>query len=90
MREIWIRVADHPDYEISNCGEIRYRGTDVLVRPTINRGYYRVKIDGERFYIHQLMMWSFYPDVYSRHYIKHIDGNKLNNCLSNLKYAGSN
>ena len=89
MYIVWVVIPGHSDYEISNAGEIRYKETDILVRPTLNRGYYRVKIDGERFYIHQLMMWSFHPDVYSKRYIKHIDGNKLNNCLSNLKYAGS-
>jgi len=88
MYEVWVNIPGHPDYEISNTGKIRYSNTDILVKPTINRGYYRVRLDGERYYIHQLMMLSFYPDVCSSRYIKHIDGDKSNNCLSNLRFAG--
>ena len=88
MYEVWVQIPGHPDYEISNVGEIRHSGPDILVKPTVNRGYLRVRINGERYYIHQLMMLSFYPDVCSSRYIKHIDGDKSNNRLSNLRYAG--
>jgi len=88
MYEVWVNIPGHPDYEISNAGEIRHSGTDILVKPTVNRGYLRVRINGERYYIHQLMMLSFYPDVCSSRYIKHIDGDKTNNRLSNLRFAG--
>lgn len=88
MYEVWVNIPGHPDYAISNTGKIRYSNTDILVKPTINRGYYRVRLDGERYYIHKLMMLSFYPDVCSSRYIKHIDGDKSNNCLSNLRFAG--
>ena len=88
MDEFWVSIPNHPDYEINNYGDIRYCNTEILVRPTVNRGYFRVRLDGKRFYIHQLMMLSFYPDEQNNHYIKHIDGDKSNNCLSNLCFAG--
>ena len=88
MDEFWVNIPNHPDYEINNYGDIRYRDTEILVRPTVNRGYFRVRLDGKRYYVHQLMMLSFYPDEQNGHYIKHIDGDKSNNCLSNLCFAG--
>lgn len=89
MDEFWVNIPNHPDYEINNYGDIRYCDAEILVRPTVNRGYFRVRLDGKRYYVHQLMMLSFYPDEQNGHYIKHIDGDKSNNCLSNLCFAGS-
>lgn len=88
MDEFWVNIPNHPDYEINNYGDIRYCDTEILVRPTVNRGYFRVRLDGKRYYVHQLMMLSFCPDEQNGHYIKHIDGDKSNNCLSNLCFAG--
>ena len=88
MDEIWVKIPGHYDYEINNYGDIRYIDTELLVRPTVNRGYLRVRLNGKRYYVHQLMMLSFYPDANNDHYIKHIDGDKMNNCLSNLCFAG--
>ena len=88
MDEFWVNIPNHPDYEINNYGNIRYCHTEILVRPTVNRGYFRVRLDGKRYYVHQLMMLSFYPDEQNDHYIKHIDGDKSNNCLSNLCFDG--
>ena len=88
MDEFWVNIPNHPDYEINNYGDIRYCDTEIMVRLTVNRGYFRVRLDGKRYYVHQLMMLSFYPDEQNGHYIKHIDGDKSNNCLSNLCFAG--
>ena len=69
MDEFWVSIPNHPDYEINNYGDIRYCDTEILVRPTVNRGYFRVRLDGKRYYVHQLMMLSFYPDDQNGHYI---------------------
>ena len=87
MGELWVTIPDHQDFEINTYGEVRYKGTDILVKPSMNRGYYRVRLDGNRYYIHKLMMQSFHPDEDDSRYVKHIDGDKTNNCLWNLRYA---
>ena len=91
MREVvWVEIPGHPDYLIDNYGNVRLLRTNKVIRPMMNRGYFRVCIDGKRYYIHKLMMMSFYPEIQSDRYIKHIDGDKTNNCLWNLRYTGPN
>lgn len=91
MREVvWVEIPGHPDYLIDNYGNVRFLRTNKVIRPMMNRGYFRVFIDGKRYYVHKLMMISFYPEMQSDRYIKHIDGDKTNNCLWNLRYSGPN
>ena len=88
MRDtVWVTIPGHPDYQISNYGEVLNLRTDKLLKPYINSGYFRLRIDGIKYYVHKLMMLSFYPDEDSSGYITHIDGDRLNNCLWNLDYA---
>lgn len=89
MREVvWVEIPGHPDYLIDNYGNVRFLRTNKVIRPMMNRGYFRVCIDSKRYYVHKLMMISFYPEIQTDRYIKHIDGDKTNNCLWNLRYAG--
>lgn len=55
-------------------------------------GYYRLKIitnDNEKvsMFIHRLMALTFLPNPENKEEVNHIDGNKLNNNLSNLEWV---
>ena len=90
MREVvWVEIPGHPDYLINNYGEVLNLRTDKLVKPYINSGYLRFRMDGGKYYVHKVMMDAFYPDENNEGYITHIDGNRLNNCLWNLDYKTS-
>lgn len=89
MREIWLDIRDHPNYEVSNVGRVRNKKTNRLLKPVINRegGYYRVSLNGIRYYIHRLVADAFFDGDHRDMDVNHIDGDRLNNNLSNLEWC---
>lgn len=49
-----------------------------------NRGYQRIKVDGERYQAHRVA-WLIYYGVWPSGQIDHIDNNRINNAISNLR-----
>ena len=61
----------------------------------MHNGYYRVTLHkndgskGDQFYVHHLVLLAFVgerPEAGGEH-IRHLDGNRTNNHLTNLKYG---
>lgn len=93
-REIWKDVVEYEGlYEISNLGNFRRHSsiTSNTARSThINRlGYAYVCLSkhgkSKNKTVHQLVAKAFFEDFNYGDHINHIDGNKLNNCLTNLE-----
>ena len=89
MIERWIDVKDNPAYEVSNLGNVRKKSNGQLLRTSLNRkgGYERVAMNGTHKYVHRLVADSFYDGDHSNMDVNHIDGNKLNNNVSNLEWC---
>ena len=51
-----------------------------------NRGYYSVGIMRKTHMVHRLVATAFIPNPENKPCVNHIDGNKLNNCVSNLEW----
>lgn len=51
------------------------------------KGYYQISHQQELFYVHRLVAGAFLPNLMSKPFINHIDGNKLNNDISNLEWV---
>lgn len=51
------------------------------------KGYYQVSHQQELFYVHHLVSGAFIPNPLDKPFINHIDGNKLNNDMSNLEWV---
>lgn len=83
----WVPVPGHPDYAVNNYGEVMNLRTAKIVRPTTNDGYFRIRLDGVRYYVQKVVMMSFYPDEDSNRRIRHINGDSGDNCLWNLEYV---
>lgn len=83
MREFWVPVKGHPRYEVSSLGRIRKIGEEKMLCWHLNDGCKRVRLDGKKYYIHRLVMDSFFDD-YNGEYITHINGDKYDNSLANL------
>ena len=95
-KEIWIKIVDFPDYSISSFGRVKSfknyaKLKERILKPQISKkGYLRVILwkDGivKVKEIHSLMIVFFNSNQFSKGYvIDHIDGNRKNNNLSNLR-----
>jgi len=56
-----------------------------LVKGSISGQYYRVRVGSERYGVHQVIFYMF--NGFLPVEIDHIDRNKLNNCIENLRAA---
>lgn len=96
--EKFVEVKDHPGYEISNLGNVKSlnfagRGSERIMKLTTDRNGnvyvgFPVKNKTKRYKIGTLMAVAFlgFPSMNVRdHIVDHIDGNRSNNRLDNLK-----
>jgi len=81
----WRPITDFPNYEISNTGEVRRNGRTLKPQLT-KKGYYRVRISNKGKLIHRLVAEAFIPNTNNLTEIDHIDRNRTNNVVSNLRW----
>ena len=82
-------ISHHSDYEVSNRGNVRNRYTKKdRWKILAGFGYYQVKLGGSRNYsVHNLVAECFLgPKPGPNYRVDHIDGDKRNNYVSNLRY----
>lgn len=90
--EYWRPIPGYEDkYYVSNLGRVKNAKGKVIKLQRNNRGYaiYSFNDRGKNtLYIHHLVMEVYGPHKPAPNYqIDHIDGNKLNNCISNLEWV---
>lgn len=89
--ETWKEIPEYKNYLVSNYGRVRNLKTNCILRPSLTCGYYKIRCcqDGfsKDFMIHKLVYSVFNNDFFLNEdeTIDHIDGDKLNNNLNNLK-----
>lgn len=82
---------EYSNYYVSNHGRVRHMKKNNLLRPSLTCGYWKVRLSQddlvEDWLVHHLVWVLFSGDKLSNttEVIDHIDGNKLNNNINNLR-----
>ena len=87
-----IHILGHEEYGINMRGEIINYKTGKAKKAFVNfNGYYRVELwknnKKYRYYLHSLIAITFIPNPKNKPCVNHIDGNRLNNNISNLEWV---
>lgn len=94
MDEIWNKIEDWPDYQISNFGRIKslkFNKERILKHSIDKRGYKRVVLrhNGEQktFQVHKLVAIAFIPNPNNLTEINHKNENPSDNNVNNLEWC---
>lgn len=101
MEEVWKDIPDYEGlYQISNFGNVKSisrmsykrKCETIIKKPCLSgKGYLKVTLckDGTKKYvfIHRLVAQMFIPNPENKLTVDHIDRNKLNNNVNNLRWA---
>lgn len=86
--ENFITIAQSPNYEISNLARIRNKKTERIMKQTTNTlGYKVVSLNKKTFHVHRLLALAFIQNPLNKLCIDHINNNKTDNNLLNLRWV---
>lgn len=89
--EYWKQIKGYPHLFISRAGSVWTTTYNRYLKPQLsNRGYLRVGLNKDKViktvHVHRLVAEAFIPNPDNLPQVDHIDGNKLNNCVENLRW----
>jgi hypothetical protein len=88
----WTPSSRDPMLLLSEEGEVisLYKKKPRVLKPTMSGAYHAVNADGKTTHIHRLMAESWFgPAPFLGAVVRHLDGDRFNNRLSNLAWGTS-
>ena len=91
-RENWRSINLYLNYEVSSIGRVRNVDTGLILKPYLAIvGYYVVNLcnskKAKQHKIHRLVAEAFITNLDDKPIVDHRDGDKANNCVSNLRWS---
>ena len=87
----FVEIKGYPNYMINNFGEVFSKKTDRNLKPIFKRGYVYVRLtneDGAKHKsVHRIVYENFGKNWNPELSVDHIDNNRQNNCIENLRMA---
>ena len=92
--EEWRILPEYNNYVVSNYGRVYNADTESLLKGwATSSGALRVKISGggkqKDYYVHLLVAYLYLEDYQEGMHVRHLDGDKRNNHVSNLECLGA-
>lgn len=94
--EEWKDIKEFPKHQISNKGRIKSINSGYILKQRVKGGYNQVTISNhlshdirKTYLVHRLVALTFIPNSENFKIVDHIDRNKLNNNLENLRWCSA-
>ena len=86
-KEIDIENEDTKGYYISSLGRFKNKkGVIMCNYKPHHSGYIYLRVNIKKYALHRLVALAFIENLETKHFVNHIDGNKVNNSVNNLEW----